>query len=32
MKITFSRELTLQKAEAYLEIEKKVMRKDIQDY
>jgi len=32
MKITFSRELTLQKAEAYLEIEKKVIRKDIQDY
>ena len=32
MKITFTRELTLQKAEAYLEIEKKVIRKDIQDY
>lgn len=32
MKITFTRELTLQKADAYLEIEKKVIRKDIQDY
>ena len=32
MKITFSKELTLQKADVYLKIEKKIIRKDIQDY
>lgn len=32
MKITFSKELTLQKADVYLKIEKKIVRKDIQDY
>ena len=32
MKIIFSKELTLQKADVYLKIEKKIIRKDIQDY